>query len=114
MDTHLPHVRAEYAEIRPSLDCIVLQARTLVASLRDIPRPLYAYERKVADRARVRFAEHLRDGLQDLIGDLRGPMVTRADDCGFELPETDLTDLLREIESLERECSATCVTARAA
>lgn len=107
-------VESEWADIRPSLDKVAVQAQALIASLRDIPRPLFADERRKADRARVAFAEQVSDGLRDLILDLIGPVSRRADDAGIDTDTImiDLTDLLREYAALEREASQTCVTGK--
>lgn len=113
--THSPHhVHAEWAELRPSLDRVALQARALIASLGDIPRPLFSGERIWSDAKKVAFAERLCGEVVDLLADLTDPLLSRADNAGVE-PERftiDLSDLRREYAALEREASQTCVTGR--
>src|SRR5690348_4127834 len=81
------HVDSEWSDMRPSLDRVALQARALIAALRDIPRPLFADERRKSDKAREAFAEQIMDGLSDLLGDLTGPIWRRAEDAGID-PDT--------------------------
>src|SRR6185312_6820110 len=89
------HVHAEWAELRPSLDQVALQAKSLIASLRDIPRPLFADERRKSEAARVAFAEQVKDSLVDLLDDLVGPLHRRTDDAGIDVATVavDLDDL---------------------
>lgn len=108
------HIDAEWADIRPSLDRVAVQAQALIASLRDIPRPLFADERKASDAKRAAFAERLCDDISDLMGDLTGPIWHRADEAGIEPDQFSivLTDLIEECARLEREANQVCVTER--
>lgn len=100
-------VQCEWAELRPALDKIALQAQALIASLRDLPRPLYADERVKADQARVAFAEQVLCGIEDLMGDLTSPVRHRADDLALD-PDAfaiDLSEVHEEYAALAREAS---------
>lgn len=114
MDSLTPHttraqVEAEWADLRPSLDRVVLQARSLIASLRDIPRPLYADERKRADAAVESFAELVANDLSDFLDKRTGPVRARADDAGMDPDrlEIDQGEIESERAALARETRPT-------
>lgn len=98
-------VYAEWAELRPTLEMAVMHARHAIASLRDIPRPLYADEREKFDKTRQAFAEHVYAGLHDLMGDLIGPVSRRTDAAGMDTDEitVDLSEVVLEIDRLRAE-----------
>lgn len=107
-------IDSEWAELRPSLDRVALQARALIAGLRDIPRPLFAGERIWSDQKKAAFAERFVGDLADLLSDLTEPLRTRADDAGIEPDQykIDLADLLKEYDALCREANQVCVIGR--
>lgn len=109
-------IDAEFADMRPALDRVALRAQSLISALRDIPRPLFANERRKSDIAREAFAEEIANRLDDLMGDLLGPVRGRADDGRIEPDEftIDLSEVWAELELLSKECNSVCVTERKA
>jgi len=75
---------AEWRELRGPLGGTVLLAQSVLNGLRDVPKPLRANEQETQSIAIAAFAEHLRDNLDDLLGDLLAPLHRRADAAGID------------------------------
>ena len=82
---------AEWRELREPLRNAVVLANAMVTGLAHLPRPLRAIEQETQSIAIAAFAEHLRDGLDDLLGDILGPLHARADAAGID-PKTYTVD----------------------